>query len=599
MWQSRNPLRLLRFARNDTNPTYFRDTTLTGPVQTRRWAERAYARAWICLTLAFALNCGDGGDQPQRRSERSASGIVRGGTFRFNLTESPRSLDPARVGDTASGHIAENICEGLVEFSPELEIVPCLAESWEISQDGTVYTFHLRRGVRFHDSPPFPGGKGREVTAQDVCYSLTRIADPASRSTGYWVWNGKVKGVSEFHDGKADHVEGFEVLDDYTFRIVLEKPFAPFLNLVAMSYGFVVPPEAVAHYGEDFFQHPVGTGPFRFVEWIPDRHVILERNPNYWGKDGEGNPLPYLDRIIVRFIGESIPEFQEFVMGNLEYVQPVAPDMWDGVFDQDNNLRPDFARFQVQRKQLLVTNYYGFLMGMPPLGTDKRLRYAMNYAIDREAIIKHVLRDEGTPAKGPVPTALPGYGENVKGFTYDPDRARQLLSEAGYPNGEGLPEITLQLNSAGRLNELIAEAVQQQLQAVGFKINLKIVEWSQHLDSVERGQVGFFRLGWIADYVDPENFLALFHTENFSPAGPNSTRFSDAEFDRLFEQALRTLDDKKRFELYRQAEKIVADICPWLFISYGAQTRLLQPYVRNMAFNAMDQRKLKEVWLDL
>ncbi|MFH1743857.1 MAG: ABC transporter substrate-binding protein [bacterium] len=556
-------------------------------------------RAAVCVLWLTVVGCGGGGPDTENILQRLPSGVAQGGVFRFNLTESPRSLDPARVGDSASGHIAENICEGLVEFDPNLKIVPCLAESWDVSEDGTVYTFHLRHEVRFHDSPVFPGGKGREVTAEDVRYSLTRIAAPSTRSTGYWVWNGKVKGIKEFHDGLVDRVEGFQVVDENTFRFVLDKPFAPFLNLISMSYAYVVPREAVEFYGEDFFQNPVGTGPFRFVEWAPDRRVVLERNPEYWGKDEEGNPLPYLDRIIVRFIGENIPEFQEFVLGNLEYVQPIPPDMWDGIFDKDNKPRPNFEKFQIHQQQLLATNYFGFLMGKPPMGTDKRLRHAANYAIDREAIIKHILRGEGTPASGPIPSSMPGYRENVAGFTYDPDRARQLLAEAGHPNGEGLPEIILQLNSAGRRNELIAEVIQQQLQAVGFKIQLKVVDWSQHLDSVERGQVGFFRMGWIADYVDPENFLALFHSKNFSPAGPNSTRFSDPQFDQLFEKALQTLDEEKRFELYHEAEKIVMDICPWLFINYQHQTRLSQPYVRGLTMNAMDRRKLKRAWFDL
>jgi len=558
-----------------------------------------FLRLCCPFLVAALVGCSTGNPPEKEDLEELAGGIKRGGTFRFNLTEAPRSLDPARIADTASQHVAQNIYEGLVTFDPNLKIIPCLAQSWEVSEDGTIYTFHLRKGVRFHDSPAFPVGKGREVTAEDVRYSLTRIVDPDVRSLGLWVWSGKVKGVDEFHERKANSVEGFQVLDRYTFRIVLDEPFAPFLNLLAMSYGFVVPREAIEHYGEDFFKNPVGTGSFQFVEWISDRRIVLERNPGYWGQDEYGNQYPYLDKIVVRFIGESIPEFQEFVMGNLEYVQPIPPDMWDGIFDRENNPRPKFQKFQIQRTALLVINYFGFLMGEPPLGTDKRLRYAANYAINRQAIIDHVLRDEGIPAKGPVPSAMPDYETKVEGFTYDPGRAKKLLAEAGYPNGEGMPEITLQLNSAGRRNELIAEAIQQQMNAVGFNISLKIVEWAQHLESVEAGKVAFFRMGWIADYVDPENFLALFYTPNFSPIGPNSTRFSDPEFDRIFEEALQTLDQERRYALYQEAEKIVMDTCPWLFISYGSQTRLLQPYVRGFTMNAMDRRFLKPVWFDL
>ena len=549
--------------------------------------------------ILLCLSCGTGEQDTGKEYREIAGGIVQGGTFRFNLTEPPRSLDPARIGDSASWHISENIYEGLVGFDSALGLQPCLAMSWEISEDGKVYTFHLREGVLFHDSPAFPNGKGREVTAEDVRYSFTRIADPKTLSTGYWIWNGKVRGIKEFHDGASERVEGFQVVDPHTFRIVLDEPFAPFLSLLTISYGFVVPQEAVEYYGEDFFQNPVGTGPFEFVEWIPDRRIVLEGNPHYWGKDSHGNSLPYLDKVISRFIGESIPEFQEFVLGNLEYVQPIPPDMWDGVFDKENKPRPNFQKFQIRQKQLLAINYFGFLMGKPPFGTDVRLRYAMNYAIDREGIIHHILRGEGTPAKGPIPTSMPGYGERVWGFTYDPEKARSLLAEAGYPGGKNLPEITLQLNSAGRLNELLAEVIQQQLEAVGFKIRLKVVEWSQHLDTVERGDVGFFRLGWNADYVDPENFLALFDSRNFSPAGPNATRFSDPRFDALFREALRTLDSEKRFDLYRQAEEIVMEVCPWLLINYPHTTRLVQPYVRGLELNAMDRRPLKEVWLEL
>jgi len=555
----------------------------------------------VCTIALISLwiGCGVGEQDTGKEYRRIAGGIVQGGVFHFNLTESPRSLDPARIGDSASWHVSENLYEGLVEFNSALEIAPCLARSWEVSEDGRIYTFHLREGILFHDSPAFPDGKGRELTAEDIRYSFTRIADPKTLSTGYWIWNGKVKGIKEFHDGVSDRVEGFQVVDPYTFRIVLEEPFAPFLSLLTISYGFVVPQEAVEYYGEDFFQNPVGTGPFQFVEWIPDRRIVLERNPHYWGKDPHGNSLPYLDRVVTRFIGESIPEFQEFVLGNLEYVEPIPPDMWDGIFDHENKPRPNFRKFQIQQEQILATNYFGFLMGKPPLGTDVRLRYAMNYAIDREAIIHHILRGEGTPAKGPIPTSMPGYGERVWGFTCDPERARSLLAEAGYPGGENLPEITLQLNSAGRLNELLAEVIQQQLEAVGFKIRLKVVEWSQHLDTVERGDVGFFRLGWNADYVDPENFLALFDSRNFSPAGPNSTRFSDPRFDALFREALRTLDTEKRFDLYRQAEEVVMETCPWLLINYQHRTRLVQPYVRGLELNAMDRRPLREVWLDM
>ncbi len=472
-----------------------------------------------------------------------AGEVKRGGTLRAALTSKIRSLDPARVGDTASSLIASQIYEGLLELDDKLQLRPGLAESWE-SPDGITWTFHLRKGVRFQDDPCFPGGAGRELTVHDVKYSFLRIADPAVLSTGWWIFRGRVKGMDAYRrellaakeEGRKPgvmDVAGLKVLDDRTLRIELTKPFAPFLDLLAMSYAWVVPREVVECRGVDFFRHPVGTGPFVLEEWRPGVHVLLKRNPNYWGKDERGEKLPRLDGIRIRLLRDNLVAFLEFDRGNLDYTG-IPEEIWTRVMTPERKLKKKYRKYKLSTAPRLDVNYYGFMMDKEPFAGNRLLRQALNYAVNREAIIKHVLNGRGVPARGVLPPGIPGYRGDLEGYRYNPDKAAELLARAGYPGGEGLPELTLQLNSGGTLNEDIAAAVQAMLAEVGVKVKLMVVSWPQHLDSIDRGKPRFFRLGWIADYPDPENFLALLYGKNHSPAGPNSTRYANPRFDELY-----------------------------------------------------------------
>ncbi|HQH73593.1 MAG TPA: ABC transporter substrate-binding protein, partial [bacterium] len=280
----------------------------------------------IFAGLALLTSCGGqetGFDYPSRRGEITPSGVRLGGLFRTNEEGTPRSLDPVRIGDSVSHHIGQQIYDGVLTFDDDLNLQPGVAESYAVSADGLEYTFKIRKGVRFQDDPCFPGGQGREVTARDVEYSLTRNLVPANLSTGVWLFDTLVEGAQEFLEGKAGQVSGFQVVDDATFRIRLKKPFAPFPYRMALSYCFVVPREAVEHYGPDFFQHPVGTGPFRFAYWKPNQELLLIRNPRYWQKDADGVPLPYLDAVRISFINDLKIAFLEFDLGNLDFVQEI------------------------------------------------------------------------------------------------------------------------------------------------------------------------------------------------------------------------------------------------------------------------------------
>jgi peptide/nickel transport system substrate-binding protein len=539
-----------------------------------------------------------------------------GGTYRVNEVGEVRSLDPVRINDVTSAHVAEQIYDKLLTLDEKLHLQPELAERWEVSPDGLIYRYYLRRGVFFHDNPCFPGGKGRELTAEDVRYSLTRACDFRTGTLGFDYFRGKVKGADAYFEatrkaaqtGQAPAVagvSGFVVRDRYTFEIHLTRPFAPFEYYVSLVTFAIVPREAVEYYGADFFRNPVGSGPFVFVSWMPDRELLLRRNPNYWQRDEFGNPLPYLDAIRFSFIKDEKTQLLEFRQGNLEECYRIPAEFFPQVIDEHKQLRGEWRRFQLFRVPALATQYYGMLT-RHPLFRDRRVRQAFAYAIDRERIVRYVLRGQaGEPGHyGLIPPSLPEYpARQVRGYRFDPERARQLLAEAGYPGGRGFPKVTLQLNAGGGRNVQVAEAVQAMLwENLGIEVELRQVEFAQHLQDIDAGHVPFFRLGWVADYPDPENFLNLFYGKlvpesEQQPSPINSTRYQNPAFDAIFEQALATTDRQRRMELYRQAEQIALDDAPMIILFYDEDYRLLQPYVAGYRNNAMDRRFYKYVWL--
>lgn len=562
---------------------------------------KRFVRIFFASIMAISLlGCGKqtGISVSSRLGEVTPSGIKLGGVLRMNEEETPRSLDPVRIGDSASHDIGTQLFDGLLNFNNQIELEPGIAERYEISNDGLTYTFYLRKGVSFHDNPCFPDGKGREVKAEDVKYSFTRVLNPENQSTGVWLFDKMVEGASEYLNGQADEVTGFQAIDDYTFQLRLIKPFGPFIYRIAMAYGFIVPREAVEYYGKDFFQHPVGTGPFRFVHWKPGQEILLARNEQYWKRDKDGVQLPYLDGIRISRINDFKISFLEFDVGNLDFIKQIHEDVWSKVFDNNNQVRPEYQKYQILSKPLWVLQYFGFNLTQPPFKDNHALRQAINYAVDREAIIQYVMNGRGQPANGVVPVGIPGYRSDVEGYSYNPDKAKELLAQAGYPNGEGLGEIVLQLNSGGTVNESIAEAVQEQLRKVGINIRLQVMDWAQHLENVDNNKAIFFRMGWVADYPDPENFLQLLWSKSFSPEGPNHSRYSNPEFDRIYEEAITIADTQKRFELYRQAEKIAVDDAPWLFLFFTTRYHMAQPYVKNYVLNPQELPILTEVWLD-
>jgi peptide/nickel transport system substrate-binding protein len=453
------------------------------------------------------------------------------------------------------------------------------------------------------------------MTAHDVKYSFERICDVRSLSKSDAYFRDKVVGATAYYNATREAqrtkseptvrgVEGFVVVDDTTFAIRLEKPFAPFEYTVAQTSMGIVPREAVERYGKDFFRRPVGTGPFRFVSWTPDRSCVLERNPRYWDVDEFGNRLPYLDGIRFSFMKDDKMQLLEFDAGNLEESYRIPNEYFAEIVDVNKRPKGKWARYQLLHVTALSTQFYG-MVTIDPVFRDVRIRRALNYAVDRNRIIRYVLRGQasGPAHHGLVPPSMPGYAtDSVRGYSFDPVKARALLAEAGYPGGQGFPEITLQLNAGGGRNVSIAEAIQGMLKEhLGITVRLLQVEFSQHLEAIDAGKAPFYRLGWVADYPDPESFLNLYHGRIVPPPDKpspiNSTRFQNARFDELFERALATTDRPERMRLYREAEQIAIDNAPMLLIFNDEDFRFVQPYVHNHPHNAMDRTNHERTWM--
>lgn len=534
-----------------------------------------------------------------------------GGTLRYNEEEYFKSLYPLNVTEVTGHRIAEQIYEGLVEFDQAtLEIHPSLARHWEISDDGKTYTFALETGVYFHNDPCFPEGKGRRMTAQDVKYCFDRLCfyNPADNQ-GFWIFKDVVKGANEYQEATKSGtlpvggVEGVRILNDSTVQIELYEPYSVFLSRLGLIFGKIYPKEAVEYYGSDLRTHPVGTGPFMPKVMKDNEVFFMTRNPAYWKRDQWGNQLPYLDHVKVTFVKEKRAELLSFRKGEIDFVYRLPLDMVDEILLPGDRLRPEYEGYQLQHEASMSLQYYGFLH-THPVFSDIRVRQAFCYAVDREKLCTYTLRGAGFPATyGMVPPGTGTYDPTViEGYSFQPEKARGLLADAGFPSGKGFPKTTLQINSGGGRNSQVAEAIQKMLnETLGIPVDILSVPWPQHTESVESAKTAFWRLGWIADYPDAENFLNLFHSKHV-PADLsvktyiNSYRYRNPAFDRNLDAAMRTANDSLRNRFYAAADQIAINDAVVLPLFYDKDYRLLQARLRNFPQNAMEYRNYAEVY---
>jgi oligopeptide transport system substrate-binding protein len=540
------------------------------------------ALVYVCLFLVF-ISCGN-----RKKGNKDQKTV-----FKYNESSGITSLDPAFSRSIENIWAVNQLFNGLVQMNDKLEVEPCIAKSWEIEENGLVYTFHLRTDVYFHDHKLFPNGKGRKVIANDFVNSFHRIIDKTVASPGAWIFNNVDRSL------KSSYL-GFVTTDDSTLQIFLNKPFPPFIGLLTMQYCSVVPQEIVDYYGNDFRNNPVGTGPFKFKIWNEGERLIMIKNDNYWEWEN-GERLPHLDAISISFIKDKQSAFLEFIKGNFDFMSGLDGSYKDDILSQDGTLNNKYkGKFKMRSQPILKTDYLGFLVdeSMPMARNSpvkiKAVRQAINYGFDRQKIITYLRNGIGTAAtSGFVPLGMPSFdAEEVKGYTYNPDRARELLIEAGYPEGKGMPEIRLVTTS---MYLDLCEFIQSQLEEVGIKIKVEVLSPAIQSEMVARSAAAFFRKNWVADYADAENYLALFYSKNFSPDGPNYTHFSNMAYDKLYEKAASELNEKVRYEYYKQMDKIIISEAPIVPLYYDASAVFFQDYIKNLSGNAMNLLTLKRV----
>ncbi len=464
-------------------------------------------------------------------------------------TSDPRSLDPALSTDVPTGRAVGYVFDGLLRFTPDAQVVPGLAKTWEIAPDGITYTFHLRSGIKFHDGRPF--------TARNVLHSFERVLDPATKGGRGWPLY-PIAGAKEFADGKGGKsIAGLSAPNDTTVVIRLKEPFAIFPKLLAMPVAAIIPDSVPANFGE----HPIGTGPWKFVEWKHDDYLKFAKNEAYF--DG----APKADSLMARIIAEPSTAVAEFETGNVDllYVPEGETRNWE---------QTDEKKAMLESAPALRVIYIAINTTRGPLA-DVRVRQALNYATDSKAILEGIVSGRGNLAAGVIPPTLPGGDSTRKGYVRDVAKAKQLLAAAGYANGIDIELWSSQTPPFPR----IAQTVQANLKDAGVRVKLVQRDASSMREAARAGQTDMALKDWFADYPDAENFLyPLLHSAN-KGVGGNVSFYSNAQFDKLVSDARREQDEAKRTAMYKQADEMAYQDAPMIYLFFYKELYAVQPWI--------------------
>ncbi len=514
------------------------------------------------LAMAAPILAGCGRKEASRPYRVSGKNVLR-----YALQSRPTTLDPATVEDGDTIDLLMQVYEGLVQWSVENEIVPNIAERWEVSPDGTVHTFHLKRGVRFHK--PYP----REVTAADFVYSMTRALLPATRSATAMNYLNDIVGARDVADGKATTVRGLAAPDARTLTITIDRRKPYFLGKLTYPTAYVVCREAVEKKkGLLDETNTVGSGPFALAQYRPGYSVLLAANPDYHG----GRPV--LDGLERPILPDSTSRQTRYESGGADITDLQRADL--SRIQADPVLKGQIREFARANIWYLALNQAAF----PPF-KDKRVRQAFACAIDKDAILRLALKGTAARAAGILPPGVPGYDPAFRGLPYDPARARALLAAAGYPDGKGFPRLTISFRQGYKYIEDAVVALRSDLQRnLGIECDIQQVEWAQFLTQRTNGTMPCYHLRWAADYLDPQNFLSLM-LRTGSPE--NTIGYSNPEFDRLCDAADIESDPKRRLALYAKAERLAVDDAPWIPMYHLRDVELQKPYVRGLRDSLM------------
>ncbi len=525
-------------------------------------------------------------------------------------------FDPINASDRYSGNEAGKVYEGLYEFHPlkrPYELMPNLAESLPtVSTDGLTYTFKIRKGVLFHDSPAFQGGTGREMKADDVVYSIKRLADPKLNAKGWWLLDDRIAGLNEWKTKYStadatnydEEIEGLKKIDDYTVQVKLKKPYPQFLYALAMPYTFVVAKEAVTHFGKEFLNYPVGTGPFILPKFEQSSMITYVRNPKFReklypseGEEGDdkrglladaGKKIPLVDKINVHIITESQPKWLSFMKAKDDLLEVKDVNIQQSI-SPEKELKTEHKEKGVRlfMNPVLDVTYFAF-NHEEAIFKNKKLRQAMNLAFDRAGYNKIFHENTAFEAHGPTPPGLSGQRKEFKNpyIKYDIEQAKKVLAEAGYPGGKGLPTITVQTRS-DTVSRQQVEFFEKSMEKIGINIDVGMNTWPELVNKVTKKQHQMYTMAWGADYPDAENFLGLLYCPNQSP-GSNGANYCNAEFDAIYKVATIMQDSPERTAMYEKLNEMVALDLPWVIGFHRTDIYLAQAWLKNykhMEFN--------------
>ena len=530
---------------------------------------------FLLISFLMLFSCGS------EQTDSSNSGKT---VFKYNQPTNITSLDPAFAKSQNNIWAVDHLYNRLIELDEDLNVKPSIAESWTISEDGLSYTFKLREDVYFHENECFTDKDQRKVVADDVKFSFERIVSKQLNSPGSWIFAGKIRNHNPF-----------EVLDPQTFVLHLAKPFRPMLGILSMHYCSIVPKEAIEKYGSNFRSNPVGTGPFKMKVWLENQNLFLSKNESYFESEN-GQQLPYLDAIKISFIADRKTAYLELKKGELDLISGMESSFVDELLNEKGELRAEHSEsLQFIKSPFLNFEYLGINLNATDIKSPlrkKKFRQALNYGFDRGEMMKRMRNNVGIPANaGATPKGLPSFSASkVKGYSYQPDKARSLMAEAGFPNGKGLPTLTLTTDH----NYVdLATFITRQWEDIGIKCKLDILESATLRNKMRKGQLSIFRGSWIADYPDAENYFTMFYSKN--PAPPNYTQFTSDSFDNQYADALLENDDEKRFSLYQSMDELLVNEAPVVFLFYDQTALCTRSNITGLTKNALNLLVLKYV----
>ncbi|MFK5856013.1 MAG: ABC transporter substrate-binding protein [Bacteroidota bacterium] len=532
----------------------------------------------ILISILVLSSCGSN----KKNSDKSV--------FAYNEASGIISLDPVFSRDQAHIWVCNQLYNSLVKLDDSLNVIPSIAKSWRISDDGLTYIFDLRTDVFFHADSSFGGGS-RKVVAKDFVYSFNRLLNPATASPGAWVLSNVAKSEGNY---------SIYALNDSTLSVGLKQPFPAFLGILSMKYCSVIPHEAVEFYGSNFRRHPVGTGPFKLQNWVENIKLVLRKNPHYF-KKYDGEQLPYLDGVAISFLIDKMTAFMEFVKGDFDFISGIDPSYKDELLTKSGELKAKFTnRFTMIEGPFLNTEYLAILVDTAmtseidnPLH-NLNVRLAINYGFDRKKMIRYLRNGIGTPGtKGIIPKGMPSFNTNADyGYSFNPERSKKLLKEAGFGSHNPVPEITL-VTTPDYLD--LCKFVQSQLKDVGLSIIIEVSPAATVRELKAHGKLSFFRASWIADYPDEENYLSMFYTNNFAPNGPNYTHFSSSLIDSLYLSTFDINDKTIRTTNYRMIDSLIMEDAPVAVLYYDKVVRFVQKDISGMTINPINMLNLERV----